>query len=49
MVHDDGSEEVFRTYGFASAVGGVGQRFFTKYYADEDPSPMAILKVLGQL
>ncbi len=44
---EEGNEEGFRTYGFASAVGGVGQRFFTKYYQEKDPSPASILKVVG--
>lgn len=43
----DGSRESFRTYGFASAAGGVGQNFYSKYYADEDPNPTTILKVVG--
>jgi hypothetical protein len=46
-VDEDGRDEPFRTYGFASAAGGVGQRFFTKYYDADDPSPRTILKVLG--
>jgi diacylglycerol kinase family enzyme len=46
-VGEDGRDESFRTYGFASAVGGVGQRFYSKYYAEEDPNPMTILKVVG--
>jgi len=37
----------FRTYGFAVAAGGVGQRFFSKYYADADPKPTTIMKVIG--
>ena len=44
----DGHEVAFRTYGFASAAGGVGQRFYSKYYADEDPSPRTILKVVSR-
>ena len=36
----------FRTYGFALAAGGVGQRFFAKYYEDEDPNPRTIVKVV---
>jgi diacylglycerol kinase family enzyme len=36
----------FRTYGFASAAGGLGQRFYAKYYAEEDPNPRTIVKVL---
>ena len=27
-------DRAFRTYGFAVAAGGIGQRFFAKYYAD---------------
>lgn len=45
-VTDEG-ERVFRTYGFAAAVGGVGQRFFSKYYEDRDPTPRTIIKVLA--
>jgi diacylglycerol kinase family enzyme len=37
----------FRTYGFALAAGGVGQRFFAKYYEDEDPNPRTIMKVVA--
>lgn len=37
----------FRTYGFAVAAGGIGQRFFAKYYAHQDPNPRTILKVVG--
>ncbi|MCE9580653.1 MAG: hypothetical protein K8W52_46460 [Deltaproteobacteria bacterium] len=36
----------FRTYGFAVAVGGIGQRFFAKYYEDADPNPRTIVKVV---
>jgi hypothetical protein len=43
----DGVEQAFRTYGFASAAGGVGQRFYTKYYQHEDPSPRTIMKVVA--
>jgi hypothetical protein len=45
-VTDDG-DQPFRTYGFACAAGGVGQRFFDKYYADEDPNARTIVKVLA--
>jgi diacylglycerol kinase family enzyme len=45
---EDGREVPFRTYGFASAAGGVGQRFYSKYYADADPSPKTILKVVSR-
>jgi diacylglycerol kinase family enzyme len=43
----DGVETEFRTYGFASAAGGVGQRFYAKYYADPDPNPRTIVKVVA--
>jgi diacylglycerol kinase family enzyme len=43
----DGQEVPFRTYGFASAAGGVGQRFYSKYYADKDPNPRTIVKVIA--
>jgi diacylglycerol kinase family enzyme len=43
----DGQEHAFRTYGFASAAGGVGQRFYSKYYADADPNPRTIMKVVA--
>jgi hypothetical protein len=44
----DEGDVPFRTYGFASAAGGVGQRFFTKYYEDEDPNPRTIVKVVAK-
>jgi hypothetical protein len=44
---EDGREVAFRTYGFASAAGGIGQRFYSKYYADKDPNPMTIMKVVA--
>jgi hypothetical protein len=43
----DGVDVPFRTYGFASAAGGVGQRFYEKYYADKDPNPRTIVKVVA--
>lgn len=43
----DGKDVPFRTYGFASAAGGVGQRFYSKYYADKDPNPRTIMKVVA--
>jgi hypothetical protein len=43
----DGAEVPFRTYGFASAAGGVGQRFYAKYYEDADPNPRTIMKVVA--
>ena len=43
---DDG-DETFRTFGFAVAAGGVGQRFFSKYYEADDPNPRTIVKVVA--
>jgi len=43
----DGQSVPFRTYGFASATGGVGQRFYSKYYAAEDPNPRTIVNVVA--
>src|SRR6185369_9961212 len=43
----DGKDVPFRTYGFASAAGGVGQRFYSKYYQDADPNPRTIMKVVA--
>ena len=43
----DGEDVSFRTYGFASAAGGVGQRFYSKYYSDRDPNPRTIMKVVA--
>lgn len=43
----DGEDVPFRTYGFASAAGGVGQRFYSKYYAAHDPNPRTIVKVVA--
>lgn len=43
----DGAEVPFRTYGFASAAGGIGQRFYNKYYSDPDPNPRTIMKVVA--
>lgn len=43
----ENGEESFRTYGFGSAAGGIGQRFYAKYYSHEDPNPRTIVKVLG--
>ena len=43
----DGVEVPFRTYGFASAAGGIGQRFYAKYYDHADPNPRTIVKVVA--
>jgi hypothetical protein len=43
----DGAEVPFRTYGFASAAGGVGQRFYSKYYEHDDPNPRTIMKIVA--
>ena len=46
-IDENGDELPFRTYGFATAAGGVGQRFFSKYYDHDDPNPKTIVKVLA--
>lgn len=38
----------FRRIGFALAAGGVGQRFFDKYYADREPGAGTIVKVVAK-
>jgi diacylglycerol kinase family enzyme len=38
----------FRRIGFALAAGGVGNRFFEKYYEDEDPGPATIARVIAR-
>jgi diacylglycerol kinase family enzyme len=43
----DGAEVPFRTYGFAAAAGGIGQRFYSKYYSHPDPNPRTIVKVVA--
>ncbi|MGE0868803.1 MAG: diacylglycerol kinase family protein [Kofleriaceae bacterium] len=45
--HIDGEDIPFRTYGFASAAGGVGQRFYSKYYSAADPNPRTIMKIVA--
>jgi hypothetical protein len=43
----DGVEVAFRTYGFACAAGGVGQRVYTKYSDTRDPNPRTIMKIVA--
>lgn len=45
-VHADGAP--FDRIGFALAAGGVGLRFFDKYYEDPSPSPMTIVRVISR-
>jgi diacylglycerol kinase family enzyme len=42
----DGREQPFRRIGFALAAGGIGQRFFDKYYREPEPGTRAILSVV---
>jgi hypothetical protein len=37
-----------RRIGFALAAGGIGQRFFDKYYGDHDPGAAAIVRVVAR-
>lgn len=41
-----GRRAPFRRFGFAAAIGGVGQRFFDKYYRDPDPGASTIVRVV---
>lgn len=43
----DGASQPLHTYGFAVAAGGIGQRFFAKYYGYADPNPRTIVRVVG--
>jgi len=40
-------DAALRTIGFAAAVGGVGQRFFSRYYESDDPRPADIVRVVA--
>ncbi len=41
-----GDGGAFDRVGFALAAGGVGQRFFDKYYEDPEPTPATIVRVI---
>jgi diacylglycerol kinase family enzyme len=43
-----GEEVPFERLGFLTAIGGIGQRFFDLYYADADPGPATVLKVIAK-
>ena len=38
----------FRRLGFAAALGGAGQRFFAKYYAEPEPGAATVLRVAAK-
>ncbi len=42
---DEPDAPSFRRIGFAAAVGGIGQRFFSKYYEAKDPNRWTIIEV----
>jgi diacylglycerol kinase family enzyme len=46
-VSESGSMETLDRIGFAVAAGGIGQRFFSHYYAAPNPSAGTIAKVFG--
>jgi hypothetical protein len=48
VVDAGGGERRFRRIGFALAAGGIGQRFFDKYYAEPRLGPPAIVKVVAR-
>ncbi|MCA9608462.1 MAG: hypothetical protein KC619_22815 [Myxococcales bacterium] len=45
-VHADG--RTFRRVGFALAAGGIGNRFFDKYYEDPDPGAHTIVRIIAK-
>lgn len=44
----EGADVPFERVGFLTAIAGIGQRFFDLYYADPDPGPATVLKVIGR-
>jgi diacylglycerol kinase family enzyme len=44
----DGGERPFRKLGFALAAGGIGQRFFDKYYREKELGTRGIASVVGR-
>lgn len=47
QVLPNGQVAPFRRVGFATAIGGIGQRFFDKYYRIPDPGVASILRVVA--
>jgi hypothetical protein len=43
----DGRTVPFHRVGFAAALGGVGQRFFDKYYLTPDPNAATIVRIIA--
>jgi hypothetical protein len=48
QVQPDGSEVIVEKVGFATAVAGVGNRFFEKYYLARVPGPKVIVEVVAK-
>lgn len=46
---DQGGRAHLDVLGFAAAIAGVGQKFFDLYYAEDDPGPATIVKVVGRV
>ncbi|MEB2311725.1 MAG: diacylglycerol kinase family protein [Sorangiineae bacterium] len=46
QLRPDGREQPFRKLGFALAAGGIGQRFFDKYYRERELGAGAIVRVV---
>ncbi len=44
-VSDSGTRSLL---GFAVAAAGIGQRFFDKYYQDDEPGPMTIVSIIAK-
>lgn len=47
LVSDERGERWLDRIGFAAAAGGIGQRFFSHYYATKAPSNLTIVKVFA--
>jgi len=48
QIGSDGVERPFEKVGFATAIGGVGNRFFDKYYKARIPGPKVIVEVISK-
>ena len=48
MEFEDEASVVHQRDGFATAIGGIGARFFEQYYALEDPSPAGIVQIIAR-
>lgn len=47
-INDAGQEEAFRTLGFASAAGGIGQRFFERLFEEGEHTTKNIVSIMAK-